>query len=95
MCNREAPGVEQFARQHADTVRVVGLGTQDSFEEGQDFRARHGVTFQLLWDPTFESWHALGVNSQPAAMLLAPDGRYLGGWLGPFPEAEVLARAAG
>jgi peroxiredoxin len=90
VCNREAPGLEQFAREHKDTVRVVGLGTQDTFGEAQDFLARHGITFELLWDPTFESWRALGVSSQPTAMLLGPDGVLLGTWRGRLPESEIL-----
>lgn len=90
MCNREAPDVEQFARQHADAVTVVGLGTQDSFEEAERFRARHGITFSLLWDESFESWQQLGVSSQPNAMLYAADGTELRRWSGMYDEGEVL-----
>lgn len=44
----------------------------------------------MLWDETFETWVAFGVSSQPAAMLFAADGQFITGWLGPFPEKEVL-----
>jgi hypothetical protein len=48
----------------------------------------------MLWDESFESWMMLGVTSQPAAVLLSPDGEALGGWLGMYPEDEVLELSA-
>lgn len=48
----------------------------------------------MLWDGSFESWTALGVTGQPAAILFAPDGTVLGGWRGTFPVDEVLDLAA-
>jgi len=48
----------------------------------------------MLWDESFESWSALQVTSQPTAILFAADGTPIQGWLGPFPEAEVVALAA-
>ena len=76
------------------TVRVVGLGTQDSLKEARDFVARYAVTFTMLWDSSFRSWRALEIPGQPAAVLIAPDGSFLGRWLGPFPEDEVLRLAS-
>jgi peroxiredoxin len=72
---------------------VIGLGTQDSFGEAEEFVDRYGTTFTMLWDETFESWQAFGVTAQPAAILFSADGRPLQGWLGPFPEDEVLRLA--
>jgi hypothetical protein len=74
---------------------VVGLGTQDDFAYAQRFRERTGVTHRLLWDPGFDSWAALRIASQPAAVLLAPDGSELRRWGGIFDESEVLAAVAG
>lgn len=93
MCNREAPEVEQFARQHGNDIEIVGIGTQDTFGEAQDFLARHGITFTLLWDESFETWQAFGVSSQPAAAMLSPTGENLGGWFGMYDEGEVLELA--
>ena len=95
MCNREAPDVAQFAQQHASDIQVVGIGTQDGFDEAKKFRARHDITFELLWDESFDTWNAFGVASQPAAVLLSPDGKQLGKWSGMFPIDKVLALAAG
>ena len=48
----------------------------------------------MYWDETFESWTTFGIASQPAAILLSPEGEPLAGWLGGFPEDEVLQLAA-
>jgi hypothetical protein len=69
---------------------VVGLGTQDSLGEAEDFAENFGTTFTMLWDESFESWIELGVTAQPAAVVLSPDGQILAGWLGGFPEDTVL-----
>lgn len=95
MCRAEAAGVEQFARQNEDTLTVVGLGTQDSLEEAEEFVADNELTIRMLWDATYQSWAELGVSLQPSAMLLSPDGQLVEKWLGPIPEDEVVARAAG
>ncbi len=93
MCRGEAPDVEQFARQHAGTVRVIGLGTQDTLGEAEQFVSEYGTTFTMLWDESFDSWTAFRVTSQPTAILFAADGTPIQGWSGPFPEDEVVALA--
>jgi hypothetical protein len=72
------------------------MGAQDSGGMASDFVNDYGVfSFPMYWDETFESWAALGVSSQPTAILLSPDGEPLAGWRGRFPEDEVLQLAAG
>ena len=74
---------------------MIGLGTQDSLGEAEDFVDRFGTrSFTMLWDESFISWDVIGVRSQPTAVMLAPDGEALAGWLGAFPEDEVLELAA-
>ena len=74
---------------------MVGLGTQDSLGEAEDFVAEHQTnSFTMLWDESFDTWTALGVNSQPTAILLAADGTPITGWVGSYPEDEVLRLAA-
>lgn len=75
-------------------MRVIGLGTQDSLGEAEQFVADRGTTFTMLWDESFESWAALNVTAQPTAILFAADGTPIRGWLGPFPEDEVVALAS-
>ena len=70
---------------------MVGLGTQDSFEEARDFVKRYGTTsFTMLWDRGHDSWRRLGISGQPAAILFDRHGRPIDKWLGQFDEAEVL-----
>ena len=54
-------------------MRVIGLGTQDSLGEAEQFVADRGTTFTMLWDESFESWAALNVTAQPTAILFAAD----------------------
>lgn len=75
-------------------MRVVGLGSQDSLGDAKQFVSRHDVTFTMLWDASRRSWRELKIPSQPAAILLAPDGREIRRWLGVFPEDEVARLAA-
>ena len=74
---------------------MVGLGTQDSLGEAEDFSKDFGTqSFTMLWDESFETWQEIGITSQPSAVLLAADGTPITGWIGPFPEDEVLTLAA-
>ena len=74
---------------------MIGLGTQDSLGQAEDFIEDYGTTsFTMLWDESFYSWQVLGVSSQPTAILFAPDGTAITGWRGAFPEDEVLRLAA-
>lgn len=70
---------------------MVGLGTQDSAEEAVEFVEMTGTTsFPMHWDETFQTWTAFGISAQPAVALLSPDGEPIAGWLGGFPEDEIL-----
>ncbi len=73
---------------------MVGLGTQDSLGEAEDFVEDYGTTFPMLWDESFQSWIELGVSSQPTAYMFTPEGTIITGWIGPFPEDQVLDLAA-
>lgn len=48
-------------------------------------------SFQMLWDPGFDSWTALGVRGQPAFAVFDRDGTFQTGWYGPANADEVLA----
>lgn len=73
---------------------MVGLGTQDSLREAEQFVQRYGTTFDMLWDPTFESWRALEVTGQPAAILVDRNGALVKRYFGVFDEQEVVDLAA-
>jgi thiol-disulfide isomerase/thioredoxin len=93
ICAGEAPAVEAFAKQNADAVTVVGIGTQDDLALAEDFVSTYGVsTPQMLWDPGFDSWSALEITGQPTWVLLSPGGEEIGRWQGGLPEDEILAK---
>ena len=74
---------------------MIGLGTQDSLGEAEEFVDRFGTkSFTMLWDESFISWDVIGVRSQPTAVMLTPEGEVITGWLGAFPEDQVLELAA-
>lgn len=73
---------------------MIGLGTQDSLSQANDFDDQFETSFDMLWDESFISWQTIGVTSQPTAVMLAPDGTPITGWIGAFPEDEVLQLAA-
>jgi len=75
-------------------VSVIGLGTQDDLALAKNFVATRGTTFPMLWDRTFQSWRAVGILGQPAAILLDRQGQEVKRWLGAFDEGEVLRLAA-
>lgn len=64
----------------------MGLGTQDTFEEAQAFAAEHGLTFDMVWDPTFESWRFYEVFGQPSYVLVGADGLVRDRGFGMFPD---------
>lgn len=90
-CNREMPGLEAFARENPQ-VQVLGLGTQDSAEEAENFADRHDVTAaHLVWDSAFGTWDHFGVVAQPYGILYSPAGVELDRWTGEVNLDEVAA----
>ena len=64
------------------------MGTQDSFGEAEQFVARHGITFKMLWEDGFESWRGFGVQRQPASILVSKQGARLMKWQGVLDDAK-------
>jgi hypothetical protein len=61
-----------------------------------DFVTEYGTeSFPMLWDPTFDSWLQLGVSSQPAWILVSPDGTLVEGSYGAIDEGLVLDYLSG
>ena len=48
----------------------------------------------MLWDRTSESWIELGMNGQPAGILMTADGTLVAQWAGGIPEEAVLEAVA-
>jgi hypothetical protein len=55
---------------------------------------KYELSHTMLWDKSGTSWVELGIASQPAGLLIAPDGRVIGTWRGGIPKDQVLAEIA-
>ena len=74
---------------------MVGLGTQDTLDEAHEFVDEFGTeSFTMLWDDSYQTWQEIGITSQPSAVLIDSDGTPINGWVGPFPEDDVLQLVA-
>lgn len=89
-CAAEADDMKAFAEENADSVTVIGIGTQDSAGMAADFVAQHDIPFRMLWDESFETWAEFGIRSQPASALFTPEGEAVEAWAGGLPEDRVL-----
>lgn len=94
-CAAEADDMKAFAEKHANSVTVIGIGTQDDAGMAADFVARHDLPFQMLWDESFETWAEFGIRSQPASALFSADGQPIDAWMGGLPEDRVLELLGG
>ncbi len=79
---------------------MIGLGTQSDYNEANDFVARYGITFRMLWDSGFESWDGFKVWRQPTSILVSRAGTKIKRWDSPLTdqhrlEAVRLAREQG
>jgi len=73
--------LEQVAQEYEDKLRIVGMGTQDSLDQAEDFLERNQVLLSYMtWDESFETWSYYDVRSQPTIILVEPDGAILGRW---------------
>ncbi len=73
---------------------MIGVGTQDNLEEATQFVDDYGTeSFMMLWDSTYVTWNSMGVTSSPTAILFDSTGGLLGGWVGSFPEDDVIRLA--
>lgn len=58
---------------------MVGIGAQDDLDLAETFIERTGVeSFQMLWDPSFESWRHYGIRVNSEVWLLDTDGNRVG-----------------
>ena len=94
MCRSEAPTVEQFARDNADRITVVGIGAQDDLALARDFVASAGTTFTMLWSESVEAWRHFGVQHLSDFWLVDPNGNRIDNISTPFDDSHVTAHLA-
>ena len=53
---------------------MIGLGAQDDFAYAYRFLDEGDLTAPtMLWDPSFTTWQAFGVQANSQMMVLTPD----------------------
>ncbi len=67
-----------MAQEDHEQFKVVGIGAQDNLAHAQRFVEQTGVTFTMLWDPTWDSWNHYGIRSNSSTWLLDRAGNRLG-----------------
>ena len=56
---------------------MIGLGAQDNLDYANDLVAATstgGGAITMVWDPSFDSWRAFGIRSQPYWILYDAEG---------------------
>lgn len=82
-CRGEAPELDAFMAENSDQVDLVGIGSRDDFEYAEGFLTDTGVTnFDLLWEPSGQSWVDNAVAAQPYMILIDADGEEVERWPG-------------
>lgn len=77
-------------------MTVIGVGAQNDLEYALDFMKLYDgeAPFDMLWDPTFDSWRELRINGQPQGRLLTAAGEIIASWAGAMPEQSILDAVA-
>lgn len=73
---------------------MIGLGAQDSLGYAEDFIAGTGTgggEITMVWDPSFDSWRAFGIRSQPYWILFDAAGNQVTSRPGAVDLAAVAA----
>lgn len=73
-CEKEMPDLALVQRELGDSVRFVGVDTQDPESKMVQFARAHGVAYELLRDPDGRFTSAVGIATLPVTLLVTADG---------------------
>jgi peroxiredoxin len=96
-CREEMPGLQALHETYgARGLRVVGVSIDSRGAESaiHGFLDDHGITFDILHDPTELVPRQYRTSGVPETFLIAPDGTIVHRWIGKFDPlaADVVAR---
>ena len=101
-CEREMPAMERLHEKLSPAgLHLVAVSVDESAEPIDQFRARFGLTFPILWDPEKRVADAYQTYRYPETLLIGRDGvvveRYVGprDWDSPLYEARIRRLLAG
>lgn len=73
-CKREMPALQQAWASYGDTVRFIGVNTQDSESITRSFASDVGVEYELVRDPDGRFVTANGIATFPTTLFVRADG---------------------
>jgi peroxiredoxin len=95
-CEREMPAMQRLYERLAPSgLRLLAVSVDDTGELVDDFRAKLGLTFSILWDPDKRVAQEYQAYRFPETLLIGRDGvvveRYVGPreWDSPLYEARI------
>lgn len=93
MCNREAPGVAQVARDYDGDVEIMGVAGRDTDAAITDFVERHELGHvRHAIDHEEQVWQAFGILGQPAWVFVDGTTGESSVTFGALTEEQLLAR---
>jgi thiol-disulfide isomerase/thioredoxin len=90
-CVAEMPVFDAVADERSAEATVVGVNVGDTAAEATAFAANLGVDYAMFTDPDGRLQTALGVNSLPATVFIAPSGEVLDVHQGAYTHDELDA----
>ena len=96
-CRKEVPELQELHEAHADAgLRVVGVTVDHRGAEDQirEFMDRHGMTYDVWWDPDGSAIEEFGAAGVPLTVLIDRDGRVAWRHLGAFHADNPALREA-
>ena len=74
-CRREMPLLQQFSREHAGEVTILGIDLGENPTKVAAYAKNSGLTFPILLDPRGKVAESYGVLGLPVTLLVGADGR--------------------
>lgn len=74
---------------------MVGIGAKDNLSEAEDFVARTGTTFTMLWSGSIDPWRHFDVISNSSIRVLDRSGNVADDRPGRFDPASLSDQLAG
>ena len=88
-CREEMPALQQFARENAGRVAVIGVDQGEAASVAAAFARQRGVTFPILVDEQQQYGRAYAAVGLPTTLIVGRDGHVVRGIDGPLTLAQM------
>jgi len=90
-CREEMPLLAEAFRERGDTIRFLGVNTQDETGSAADFVTTMGVTYPQAVDSKGELLSRLGLPGLPITLAIDPTGRIIAKQIGQMSPDTLAA----